>query len=322
MLSSEQIRRAGDPFPQHSGLWIAVAVLVVLALVSRIHVPTPAPVNAATHRQSIPQRTAEPAQPSGAAAYAWLSRAAAKNYTPLAERIPPPDGFARVALEPASFGQWLRNLPVRPAGTPVRAGNRTIVKPADAPDLAAVIDLQPGNANLLIAPCIVLRLRAEYLWSLQHLDAINFHFTNGDLFPFQRWAAGERPTVRGRNVTWSAGDPPDRSRASFAGYVETLFRYASVYSLMHDTRPVADETVQPGDVFVLPGRPGHAILVLDLATDPAGRVRALLGQGGSPAQTFHVIRAGPQGAWHELRAGEDVRIPTIGTVKLRSLRRW
>jgi hypothetical protein len=58
---------------------------------------------------------------------------------------------------------------------------------------------------------------------------------------------------------------------------------------------------------VLPGGPGHAILILDVAEAPDGRRVALLGQGFMPAQDFHVLRAGAS-AWFSLD-GEDVDTP-------------
>ncbi len=45
----------------------------------------------------------------------------------------------------------------------------------------------------------------------------------------------------------------------------------------------------PGAFFVLPGGPGHAVLVLDLAVDHQGHRIALLGQGYMPAQDFQVL---------------------------------
>ncbi len=41
-----------------------------------------------------------------------------------------------------------------------------------------------------------------------------------------------------------------------------------------------------------PGAPGHAVLVLDLATDAQGHRVVLLGQGFMPAQSFSVLHPG------------------------------
>jgi hypothetical protein len=45
-----------------------------------------------------------------------------------------------------------------------------------------------------------------------------------------------------------------------------------------------------GDALILPGLPGHAVLILDMATEPAtGRKAVLLVQGYMPAQSLHVL---------------------------------
>jgi hypothetical protein len=67
--------------------------------------------------------------------------------------------------------------------------------------------------------------------------------------------------------------------------------------------------LQPGDFVVQPGGPGHAILVLDLATAPDGRRALLLGQGFMPAQSFQVlVPPGAKGPWFSLD-GEAVDTP-------------
>ncbi len=311
-----------EPFPSHPLVWTVLAGLLVMVIVAR---PGTAPQPAASVATPVlspsPPRVELPIA-ERARQYAWLSRASLKSYEPLVRRIDDPPGFRRVAVVAGGFDEWLRHLPVQPAGAPVRNGQRKTVVPGDAPSLAAVVDLQPGNSNLLTAANIVLRLRAEYLWAAGRREALTFHFTNGQPFEWSVWREGVRPLVSGREVTWQRNEQPDESRTSFTGYMETLFRYGSVYSLHRDTRPVSDETVQPGDVFVVPGRPGQAVLVLDVATDAAGRVRALLGRGGAPSQTFHVLAAAPGSPWFELRPGTNVRLPDGGSLSLRQLRRW
>ena len=38
----------------------------------------------------------------------------------LATRIPPPPGFVRTPAPPGSWAEWLRGLPLKPAGAPVK----------------------------------------------------------------------------------------------------------------------------------------------------------------------------------------------------------
>lgn len=254
--------------------------------------------------------------------YAWLSRQERKAYVPLALQIPDPAGFQRVKAGTGGFADWLRHLPAAPPGTPVKTAKNQIVRAGDDPRLAATVVLQPRGGKLLDASNIVVRLRAEFLWAAGLKDRLVFRFTSGHLAAWSDWAAGVRPFVQGRNVEFRQVEPPDDGRESFTCYLEVLFRYGTVYSLMQDTFPVTDGTIEPGDVFVRPGRPGHAVLVLDVAVSGDGRVSVLLGQGGTPPQTFHVLRDPSLGAWFPVNHADPIDLGPSGTFRLKDLRRW
>ena len=88
-----------------------------------------------------------------------------------------------------------------------------------------------------------------------------------------------------------------------------VFNYASTISLDRSSSKKIDrKDLEPGDFFVLPGGPGHAILILDVATGPSGERSALLGQGFMPAQDFHVLRDARGSAWFSLE-GDAVDTP-------------
>jgi len=256
------------------------------------------------------------------AQYAWLSSKSRKAYEPLASRLPPPPGFQRVNVAVGSFADWLRHLPVEPAGTPVTDGRRKLCLPADHPSVAAVIGLQPHDLRSLTSANILIRLRAEYLWSAGLAEGVAFHFTSGHESTWQNWKSGERPVVKGREVQFAKSAQADDSRASYCGYLETLFCYASTYSLLDETRAADDHALEIGDVFLRPGRPGHALMVLDAATHDGQEVRVLLGQGGTPPRTFHVIR-GPDGSpWFTLAGDQPIDLGELGTFSMRQLRHW
>ena len=96
-------------------------------------------------------------------------------------------------------------------------------------------------------------------------------------------------------MTWAPAARPDGSRKAFAAYLDIVFGYAGTGSLATRSAKRARADVQPGDFFVLPGSPGHTVLVLDVVDDASGHKLALLGQGFMPAQDFHVLsqRTGP-----------------------------
>jgi hypothetical protein len=232
--------------------------------------------------------------------YRWLSKTVPVRS--LEAAIPPPPGFTRVAVEPGSFSTWLRGLPLRPAGTPVRNFQGGEILAGDSPLLAAVVELDVGTADLQQCADSIIRLHAEWLWSQGRKDRIAYRFTSGHLARWTGYAAGDRAEVSGTKVTWVRTGPEVRSRTAFRAYLDLVFTYAGTYSLASGKNRPAREDVQPGDFFVEGGSPGHAVLVLDVAVNEAGERVALLGQGSIPAQDFHVFTPGQGGPWFSLEA--------------------
>lgn len=215
----------------------------------------------------------------------------------LAERFPPPGEAKRAAYPAEHFATWVRERPLLPPGTPVRLfdGRRKWRQDVHA----AVFDLDIGDRDLQQCADFAYRLHAEH--RRERGAELCFRFTSGGRAPFARWAAGERPRVRGRRVSWVKTARPSRSQASFRTWLDTIYTYAGSASLHRDTRPV--KTAAPGDVFVQPGFPGHVVLVLDVARD-ASKTYLLLGQSYMPAQTPHVL-AGPVQAWFPAPAPDE-----------------
>ena len=193
---------------------------------------------------------------------------------------------------------------------------------AHRPNLTAVVVLQPHTRRLLSATNMMLRLRAEYAWSAGDLDGLGFHFACGHLSSWRAWARGIRPLAVGRSVRFAATGIKDDGRPNFCVYLETLFRFASGASLLDDSRPVRDATVAAGDILLRTGRGGHAVMVLDIAMDPHGQIRVLLGQGGRPAQTFHVLRDEGRSPWFMVGQSRLIRLGRYGTFRVDQLRRW
>src|SRR5262245_30671015 len=83
---------------------------------------------------------------AGAAAepvYPWLMQAPTRT---IVDSFVPPASFVRVPAAEGSFGEWLRHLPLAPAGTAVRFYDGS-EKP-DQSEVAAVIDIDVGSADL------------------------------------------------------------------------------------------------------------------------------------------------------------------------------
>ncbi len=237
------------------------------------------------------------------ARYAWLSDSAEGSSNALRrldDVFAAPPGFARVDEAAGSFGAFLRGLPLRPAGTEVLTHDGATLREGNDPRIAAVVELDVGRRDLQQCADTAIRLHAEWLWSSGREDAIGYHFTSGDLSTWSRHRAGERPVIDGQRVSWERRAAASSGRASFRAWLDLVFSYAGTVSLARTAATIPREDLRPGDVFVLPGGPGHAILVLDVARSAEGRRVALLGQGFMPAQDAHVLAASPRGAWFDL----------------------
>lgn len=222
----------------------------------------------------------------------------------LEERFAAPEGFARVPVDEGSYAAWLRRLPLLPPGAPLLAYDGRVVS---TPHLA-VIEVDVGSKDLQQCADSAMRLYAEWRWARGDARDLVFHATSGDPLPWARYAAGERFVAVGNKVRWSKKAAPAGDRATFRAWLDDVYVYAGSASLHRDTTSVRAGDVRGGDLYVLPGSPGHVVVVLDVAIDAAGRRRFLVGEGFMPAQGFHVVPAPDGSAWHD--AGTDLVVPS------------
>ena len=237
------------------------------------------------------------------AAPPFVAASDASSTTPLELRFPVPEGGLRADVEPGSFAAWLRVLPLREDRDDVRAWNGDALRrPA-----AAVAALDVGRGDLQQCADSALRLHAEWLWASGRADEAAYHFTSGDRSAWVDWRAGERFVIDGAHVERQKGAARGADWATYRAWLQYVFRFAGTRSLRFDTAAVpADRPIAAGDVFVDPGSPGHAVVVLDVMHRD-GRPHALLGQGFMPAEDFHVLtdRAAVDGVWFPLPVGAD-----------------
>jgi hypothetical protein len=237
--------------------------------------------------------------------------------------IAPPSGCVRKPLPKNSFGWWLRRLPLKPGRPPVYLfdGRKKVNQSAHA----AVLDMDAGRGNLQQCADAVIRLRAEYLFSIGRGDAVSFNFTSGDPASFKQWKAGYRPLVDGSRVSWRKSAAPDGSYANFRRYLTAVFMYAGSYSLSRELTPVGMAEMTVGDVFIQGGFPGHAVIVADMASHPvSGEKTFLLAQSYMPAQDVHVLKNPTDPAlspWYALDIDDELVTPEW-TFKKTDLKRF
>ncbi|MBF0226594.1 MAG: DUF4846 domain-containing protein [Desulfobacterales bacterium] len=206
----------------------------------------------------------------------------------IANNIPVPNGYIRTKVSENSFQHWLRNLPLKDNKSAVYLYNGE--KKFNQSAHFAVINIDVGNKDLQQCADAVIRLRAEYLYSIGNYDAIHFNFTSGHAAYFKKWIDGFRPIVKGNNVDWDKIEKHDSSYRNFRKYLNIVFSYAGSYSLSKELKPISTGEMKIGDVFIKGGFPGHAVIVVDIATHTeTGKKIFLIAQSYMPAQDIHIL---------------------------------
>jgi len=225
-------------------------------------------------------------------------------------RFSPPSGFKRISVEYGSFEEYLRNLPLKPIGSPVFYFDGT-QKPVDVHE--AVVDIDVGKRDLQQCADAIMRLRAEYLWHNHRHEDISFNFTNGFPAQYSKWKSGKAIQVKGNQVNWISSTRANDSYKSFRKYLDMVFSYAGTQSLEKELKAQNWENIEIGDVLIQGGFPGHAVVVVDLVENPDTKEkRFLLAQSYMPAQEIHVLKNPMRPAmspWYSVRTPGSIRTP-------------
>lgn len=203
-------------------------------------------------------------------------------------RILLPSGYVRPKAETGSLLEYLRTFPVKEDGSPVFLYDGTEKWNQNAH--AAVLKLPIENADLQQCADSIMRMYAEYFLATGQEERISFHFTNGFEAPYTKWRDGYRIKVDGNQVSWVESAGYDDSYETFVKYMRIIFTYAGTLSMDAEAEPITAEELQPGDVFLKGGSPGHVVMVVDLCENEQGQKAFLLAQGYMPAQEFHILK--------------------------------
>ncbi|HGG57906.1 MAG TPA: hypothetical protein ENK31_08945 [Nannocystis exedens] len=277
------------------------------------------PIASATAAQSpsASKRTDLPSAPDPEllARYSWIEGDQDKDGThrvadTLDQRFPSPAGFSRVDLPADGFGAFLRTLPLAPKHTPVSSFSDDTILGPDHPNLAAVAAIDIGSRDLQQCADSIVRLHAEWRFSTGKRDH-SYRSASGVALPFARYLRGERIVLVGKQIQWQQkGRRRRANHDALRAYLDSVFAWANTGSLARQAKSVRREQLRPGDFFVMPGGPGHAVLILDVARAEDGRIALLLGQGFMPAQSFHILRPDPSNPWFIIEADDNRGVTT------------
>src|SRR5215813_12225800 len=108
--------------------------------------------------------------------------------------IPVPAGYKRIAAETNPMGEWLRKIDLKDDPRIYLFNGRLR---SNQSTQFAVLDVPVGDKDLQQCADAIMRLRAEYFFSRDNLDSIDFKATDGTDLSFARWMKGERYRLKG-----------------------------------------------------------------------------------------------------------------------------
>lgn len=214
--------------------------------------------------------------------------------------IPLPAGFERVKADSASFAIYLRNIDLKAQTTVYLFNGRPKLNQTAQ---YALLNISIGNTDLQQCADAVMRLRAEYYFEQKQFHRIIF-FDN-------------------ENTAYSFSAPYTRDH--FDKYLKRVFGMCGTASLAKPLKPVNRfSAIEPGDVLIRGGFPGHAAIVLDVAVNDAGNKIYLLAQSYMPAQDIHVLKNPVDenlSPWYQVNEDHIIETPEY-TFTQNNLMRW
>ncbi len=162
--------------------------------------------------------------------------------------IPTPAGYHRIPAVTNSFSAWLRNIPLKKDRT-VYLYNNSPKRNQEAQ--FAVLDISVGKQDLQQCADAVMRLRAEYLYSINDYGNINYYTEQGIRLNFREWLQGQRFHLSGNRLVSCRVSPAPVNRTSFNDYLNTVFTWCGTRSLENQllSRPALND-IQAGDVLI------------------------------------------------------------------------
>jgi hypothetical protein len=215
--------------------------------------------------------------------------------------IPLPEGYHRVKGTDSLFADWLGQIHLKKDRrvflyNGVLSGNQDFQ--------FVVLDISVGHKDLQQCADAVMRLRAEFLYSQKRYNEISFKDNSGKVYALHGYI----------------------DRKAFDQYLEKVFSWCGTLSLEKQLHVVkVFKNIQPGDVLIRGGSPGHAELVMGVGENKEGKRVYLLAQSYMPAQDIHILKNPDDGGlspWYVTCEGNCMINSPSWTFTSNQLRRW
>ena len=213
-----------------------------------------------------------------------------------------PQGFSCVEDADTAYSKWLLDLKLKKSNT-VYLYNGALKSNQHAQH--SVLDIDIGKKDLVQCADAVMKLRGDFLFQKKQYDKIKFTATSGDELSFQSWLKGTRWKEKGNKLlAYNISKENINPLNEYNLFMQFVFSYCGTYSLSKQLKTVSKiDSIKAGDVFIQGGFPGHAITVMAVAKNHAGKKIFLLSQGYMPAQDIHMLKnySNPElSPWYDL----------------------
>ncbi|BBM35651.1 hypothetical protein JCM16774_0576 [Pseudoleptotrichia goodfellowii] len=206
--------------------------------------------------------------------------------TTIETRYNVPAGYKRVQAEEGSFAQFLRNQKLKPYGEKALFFNGEAKRSEGIYD--SVIDVEIGDRDLHQCADAIMLLRGEYFYSKKEYDKINFKFVSGFDAKYSKWMEGYRINPEGKGSYYKKTGSSNTYK-DFRNFMTIVFAYSGTLSLENEMKPQALKDMKIGDVFIMGGSPGHAVIIVDMAVNDKGEKIFMLAQSYMPAQQTQIL---------------------------------
>jgi len=243
--------------------------------------------------------------------------------TTIGEISLPSNDYQRIETEKNSFADYLRNLPLKKRGTDVINFRAGVFKAGSDTSVAYVIDMDIISRRLEQCMDILVRLYAEYLWSVKQTDNLILPLPGGYWLKWQDWESGFRPVFKGIEVQMRKSTHTISIEQSYRSYLNTVYSESHTQQFYYAYQSVAREKVQIGDFIIKKGTKGHAIMIVDLAMNKFGDMIALIGNGDTPACQFFLLNYQQDRPWIPLKFDQEtLQLPLKRKMSWDGLRRF
>ena len=234
-----------------------------------------------------------------------------------------PGGFTYVDDGDSAYSNWLLDLELKKSKT-VYLYNGKLKSNQEAQ--YGVLNIDIGKKDLVQCADAAMKLRADHLFEKRLYDQIKFLATSGDEISFENWLKGMRWKVQGAKlVSYNIHKEGSNIQQEYDSFMELVFSYCGTYSLSKQLKAVNDSrSIQPGDIFVYGGFPGHAVTVMAVAKNEEDERIFLLSQSYMPAQDIHILKnyaSADQSPWYKVSELYPLYTPQWQFEK-GSLKRW